>query len=321
MFAVQAGAEGSYAYKHSAMGTEFSVVLIAKNEHQASAWADVAWAEVDRIEELLSNYRESSELSRVNRLAARETVTVDPETFRFLEEAEHWSRVSDGAFDMTVGPLMRVWGFFAHRGHVPSAEALLRAKSVVGWKKVELHAADRTVRFARAGVELDPGGIGKGFAVDSVVRLLREHGVRAALISAGSSTIYAMGAPAGERGWKVVVQSPLVDKQVLSTIYLRDMSLSSANCSEKNFVAEGAVYCHIMDPRSGMPVRGRVHVSVTHPSATASDALSNVLFVEKPEEAKAFLKKYVPEARALVLYRDGGLRCMRFRWETPCALR
>lgn len=310
-----------YSFQHSAMGTEFSVVLVAENKQRASEIADIAFAEVDSIEQLLSNYRESSELSRINRQAAHRPITVDPETFRFLEESQHWSEVSDGAFDITVGPLMRAWGFFEHHGHIPSAEVLRRAKSDVGWQKVKLNAVDRTVRFTHEDVELDPGGIGKGFAVDAVVRLLREQGVRSALISAGSSTIYAIGAPTGERGWKVVVRSPLVNKPVLSTIYLRDMSLSSTNCSEKNFIVHGVVYCHIMDPRSGWPVRGRVHVTVLHPSATASDALSNVLFVERPDVAKAVLEKSVPEAKALILYRDKGLRCMTFRWETPCGLR
>ncbi|MBS1815792.1 MAG: FAD:protein FMN transferase [Acidobacteria bacterium] len=303
-----------FVFKHAAMGTEFEIVLIDQNRALASAMAELAFDEVDRLEELLSNYRETSELSRVNRLAGQGPVTVDPEMFAFLSAAEHWSRASDGAFDMSVGPLMRVWGFFQHAGRVPSDAEIAKAKRVVGWKLVKLDVATRTVRFLRDGVELDPGGIGKGFAVDAAVRLLREHGVERALISAGSSTIYGMGSPPGERGWKVIVRSPVLPKRVISTVYLRDESLSSANCTEKNFTAAGVMYCHIFDPRTGQPVRGRVHVSVIHPSATASDALSNVLFVQSPDEAMSTLRRFVPDARALVLYERNGLKCATFRW-------
>ncbi len=183
---------------------------------------------------------------------------------------------------------------------------------------MELDLAARTVRFTATGVELDPGGIGKGFAVDAAVRVLRADDVRAALISAGSSTLYGLGAPPGRRGWRVVVPGPLPSKATLSVTYLRDESLSSADCTQKNFVANGHLYCHIMDPRTMRPVEGRVQVSLVHPSATASDALSNVLFVLPPEQSSRVLATFAPRARALVVSGDPTHAvCTLFRWGAP----
>jgi thiamine biosynthesis lipoprotein len=185
---------------------------------------------------------------------------------------------------------------------------------------VQLDMAARTVRFTEPGVELDPGGIGKGFAVDAAVRVLRADGVRVAMISAGSSTLYGLGAPPGRRGWRVVVTGPKPSARTLSVVTLRDESLSSADCSQKNFTVAGHLYCHIMDPRTMRPVEGRLQVSVVHPSATASDALSNVVFVQTPEESMKTLAAAAPEARALIVSGDAKyVQCAAFRWGVPVA--
>jgi thiamine biosynthesis lipoprotein len=297
------------------MATTFTLYLYSDDGARASAVSDDVFDEVDRVEQVLSNYRETSELSRINRDAAAGPVTTDPEMMDFLVQAEHWSRASDGAFDMTVGRLMKAWGFYRHQGAVPPADELERLRAVTGWRKVELDPAARTVRFLSDGVELDPGGIGKGFAVDAAVRILRGDGVRAALLSAGSSTLYGLGAPPGRRGWRVVVAGPLPSRRRLSVVTLRDESLSSADCSQKNFTANGHLYCHIMDPRTMRPVEGRIQVSVVHPSATASDALSNVVFVQTPEQSLRTLAASAPDARALIVSGYAGhARCALFRW-------
>jgi thiamine biosynthesis lipoprotein len=311
-----------FTFTHPAMGTEYTLVLYARDAAEAEAVSSEVFDEVDRVDALLSNYKEASELSRINRDAAAGPVTTDAETMDFLEQSMHWSAVSDGAFDITVGKLMKSWGFYKHQGRVPPDAELDALRAQTGWEKVALDPAARTVRFLAPGVELDPGGIGKGFAVDAAVRILRADGVRAAMLSAGSSTIYALGAPPGKSGWRVVVPdlvasqdliagSPLMRQvhahewgtrsSALSVVTLRDTSLSSADCTQKNFTVAGHLYCHIMDPRTMRPVEGRVQVSVIDPSATASDALSNVVFVGIPEESVARLAKSAPEARALIV--------------------
>jgi thiamine biosynthesis lipoprotein len=307
-----------YTTTHPAMATVYTLYLYSGDPETAAAISQEVFDEVDRIEQLLSNYRDSSELSRINQNAAAAPVTTDPEMLDFLEQSTHWSAASDGAFDITVGKLMKAWGFYRHQGRIPPDAELQQLRSATGWQKVKLDPTTRTVAFASPGVELDPGGIGKGFAVDAAVRILRADHVEAAMLSAGSSTIYALGAPPHQAGWRVVVPGPLPLQATLSTVTLRDTSLSSADCSQKNFIVDGHLYCHIMDPRTMRPVEGRVQVSVVDPSATASDALSNVVFVEPPQQSIATLKANAPEARALIVSNSSGKTlCTAFRWQQP----
>jgi thiamine biosynthesis lipoprotein len=304
-----------YATDHPAMGTTFTLYLYSADPKNAAAVAEEVFDQIDETEQELSNYRETSELSRIDNEAAKGPVTTDPETFDFLVQSVYWSKVSGGAFDITVGRLMKAWGFFRKQGHVPTDTELGQLRAVTGWKKIVLDPSTRTVRFTAPGVELDPGGIGKGFAVDAAVRVLRRDHVAAALLSAGSSTIYALGAPPHSSGWKIVIPGPLPGKGELTSVTLRDTSLSSADCSQKNFTADGHFYCHIMDPRMMRPVEGRVQVSIVDPSATASDALSNVLFVETPKQSLATLRTFAPRSRAIIVSDGSGKPvCTTFRW-------
>ena len=303
---------------HTAMGTTFTLYLYSVDPANAAAVSDEVFDQIDASEQQLSNYRNSSELSRINQNAASGPVTTDAETMDFLMQAEHWSQVSGGAFDITVGQLMKAWGFYRHQGQIPPESEFARLRVVTGWQKVKLDLHARTVFFTTPGVELDPGGIGKGFAVDAAVRILRADHVTAALLSAGSSTLYALGSPPGLKGWRVVIPGPLPYKAALSSVTLRDTSLSSADCSQKNFIVDGHLYCHIMDPKTLRPVEGRVQVSIIDPSATASDALSNVIFVEPPEDSIPILRRYAPEARAIIVSGDAKhAHCAVFRWSAP----
>ena len=278
-----------FSQARPAMGTTFTIFVYAANQEQASEYFEIAFDEIERVEEALSDYRPTSELSRINRLAANETVTTDPEVFKFLQTSMDFSQKSDGAFDITVGPLMRAWGFFRGRGHYPTAEELSAARKSTGWEHVHLDSQKRTVHFDMRGMSLDPGGIGKGYVVERVVNLLREAGVKTALIDAGSSTIYAMGAPPGKSGWTIQVPRPGDRAHSISTVVLRDTSLSTSGNYEKFFTLNGQIYCHIMDPRTGEPVRGALQTTVITPKATDSDALSLIMFVMGPEKSEKLL--------------------------------
>jgi thiamine biosynthesis lipoprotein len=252
---------------------------------------DEAFDEVDRIDRLMSHYKSDSPLSHVNRDAARSPVIVEPELFDFIAEAMRYNRESDGAFDITVGPLMKAWGFFRGEGRVPGDEELAEARRHVGAAHVILNSGGRTISFDEPGVELDLGGIAKGYAVDRVVGLLRQRPVAAALISAGGSTVYGLGAPPGRGGWDVVIQDPIDPRKVAFTIELRDRALSVAGTSEKWFEAGGVRYSHIMDPRTGRPVQGVLSVAVLASSGTAGDALDDAFFVLGPEGSRAYLNR------------------------------
>ncbi len=303
-----------YSSEHPAMGTTYSLYLYAYSAAEAHLDTVLVFEEIDRLEELLSNYRESSELSRINREAGVSEVTTDPETFKFLQTSLAWSARSDGAFDITVGKLMKAWGFFRASGHHPTASELLQVRGEIGWEHVRLNPERRTVRFLAPGIELDPGGIGKGYAIERAVAILRSRHVAAALLSAGSSTIYALGAPPGKQGWKVRIPAPDRVGNILSTIVLRDTSLSTANCSEKHFIEGQHSYCHIMDPHTLQPVEAMLQVSVIDPSATDSDALSNVLFVSDAATRASVLQRREKDSALLVSGTLQMARCESMRW-------
>ena len=252
---------------------------------------DEAFDEVDRIDRLMSHYKAESALSRLNRDAAHGPVTVEPELFDIIVESMRYNRDSDGAFDVTVGPLMKVWGFFRGDGRVPSEDQLNSARRHVGGAHVKLHPVDRTIVFDEAGVEIDLGGIAKGYAVDRVAAVLRRRHVAAALISAGGSSIYGLGAPPGREAWEVTIQDPIDSRRTAVTVQLKDRTLSVAGSSEKSFEAGGITYSHIMDPRSGRPVQGVLTVAVLADSGTAGDALDDAFFVLGPEASRAYLQR------------------------------
>ncbi|HWY68981.1 MAG TPA: FAD:protein FMN transferase [Terriglobales bacterium] len=280
------------------MGTTFTIYLYAPNQAKADEELEASFDEIERVEEALSNYRESSELSRINRLAAITATTTDPEVFKLLQTSFDYSRRSDGAFDITVGPLMRTWGFFKQSGHYPTSTQLSHARWSVGWNKVKLDPAQRTVEFDVPGMELDMGGIGKGYAVDRVIDILRDAGVKAALVDAGSSTLYALGAPPGKEGWKVIVPRPADRLHAVSEVVLRNNSLSTSGSYEKFFRLNGRTYCHIMDPRTGEPVQGTLQTTVIAPTGTASDALSTAMFVMGPTAGGKLLES-MPNTSAI----------------------
>lgn len=275
------------------MGCVYAIVVYGEDAATLPRIVEDAFDEVDRIDRLMSNYKPESPLSQLNRRAASDAFAqadaIDPELFAMIAESMRYSRESAGAFDITVGPLMRAWGFFQGDGRMPSARALAEARARVGYEHVLLGPDSHAIAFDRRGVELDLGGIAKGYAVDRAIALLRQRHVAAALVSAGGSTIYALGAPPGEDGWEVSVQDPLHASKLALTLHLKDRVLSIAGRSEKSFERNGVVYSHIMDPRTGRPVQGMLTVAVLCATGTEGDALDDALFVQGVEKSRTYL--------------------------------
>jgi thiamine biosynthesis lipoprotein len=258
---------------------------------------NAAFAEAGRIDALLSNYRAESEWSEMNRRAAQEPVTVSLELFQLLSACLAYSRKSEGAFDIAVGPLMKLWGFYKGSGRLPSREEVASVLPNVGYRHIHLNANEQTVRFDRTGVELDPGGIGKGYAVDCMVNVLRQLGFQIAMVAGSDSTIYGMGAPPTEpKGWRVGIKDPRNARQMMAEVFLKDMSMSTSGSYEKFFRAEGRAYAHIMDPRTGFSAQENGSVSVIAPRTIDSEAWAKPYFVNgrqwaashKPDEFRVF---------------------------------
>jgi len=288
-----------------AMGSSFSLILFGPNRAGLETAAAAAFAEAHRLDRLLSNYLAGSEWSAMNREAASGPVRVTPELFALLSDCLEYSRMSDGAFDITVGPLIKVWGFYNGEGGLPQPKDFKAALRRVGYRHVQLDRGPRTIRFARSGMDLDPGGIGKGYAVDRMVAVLKQAGVRTALVSASGSSIYGLGAPPDEpQGWPITIRTPRDPSAVAAHVVLKDMSLSTSGSYEKFFWAEGRTYSHIVDPRTGYPARGTSAVSVLAPRTIDSEAWTKPFFINgrawasahKPAGVRVFFCEDRPQA-------------------------
>lgn len=292
------------------MACRFELVLEGEDEPWLRAAGEEALGEIARLEDRLSRFRPASDVSRVNARAAREAVPVEPTLFRLLQRSMDLYRATDGAFDLTVAPLMQAWGFYREGGRLPEPAVLEDARARTGMDLLELDETRRTVRFKREGVQVDLGAIGKGYAVDEAVALLREAGVERAFLHGGTSTIYGLGRPFEADGWKVAVVDPADPDDVVSVVTLVDEALSVSAVWGKAFEVDGETYGHVLDPRAGRPVRGAVLAAAAGSSAADADAFSTALLVlgeVRPFEGYRSLVVRPDDGAGACELLDGGL--------------
>lgn len=277
------------------MACTYTIVLYGKDPKQLPLVTNAALDEADRIDALMSNYKPESPLSLINREAGKGPVRVEPELFHFLQRCLEYSRESDGAFDITVGPLMKTWGFYRDEGRVPWSFEIWSVLRHVGYQYLKLDDARRTIQFEREGMEIDLGGIAKGYALDRIVEILKEQKIERAFVSAGGSTLYGLGTPPDRPGWEVKLRDPLFPhdpKKSAITVLLKDRCLSVSGNYEKFFVVGGVTYSHIMNPNTGRPVENMLSVAVLTQNGTDGDALDNSFYVLGLERSKALLTRY-----------------------------
>ena len=275
-----------------AMACRFELVLEGEDAPRLRAAGEAALREIEWLETRLSRFLPASDTSRINARAATEAVPVEPWLFDLLKRCRRLHEHTNGAFDLTVGPLMQAWGFYGDGGRVPDADALAEARRRAGMRLVNLDEAQRAVRFAREGVALDFGAIGKGYAVDEAIHILREAGVERAFLHGGTSTMYGLGHPADAEAWNVAIVDPGAADEPVAVVALRDEALSVSAASGKSFDFEGVCYGHVLDPRLGKPVRGAALAAAAAASAETADAVSTALLAEARPS---------PEYRSLII--------------------
>ncbi len=282
-----------------AMATRFELVLYGENPVRLRAAGEEALGDIKRLDRQLSRFDPESDVSWINAHAAEGPVKVEPRLFNLLERAAQMTEKTGGAFDITVGPLIRAWDLTGE-GRVPSRAELDEARQVVGMEHVRLDRPGFTIAFDTPGVRIDLGAIAKGYAVECAVELLRENGITSALIHGGTSTIHGLGAPPDGDGWRVALappqsQIPNPKSQIsdpksqisnlksqisnLKSQLLSDSSLSVSAPHGRFFEREGRRYGHVIDPRTGEPTQSALLAAVVGPSPTETDALSTALLV------------------------------------------
>jgi FAD:protein FMN transferase len=283
-----------------AMGTVYEIAAYDESPERASQAIDKAFAEIVRLDEVLSNYKPESDLSRLNRNGHFHTEKVPPDLYRVIEESVKYSRVSGGKFDITVAPLVDLWKAALRGDRVPTEAEQQKLRACVGYEKIELFPPDM-VEFHSPCMRIDVGSIGKGYAVDRAVEILRANGIKSALVDAGQSSIYAMGAPPGKSAWEVHLRDP--SNRVDPTVMLSENSVSTSEQTPPSLLGNETAG-HIIDPANGKPLETKYALSVVAKTGTATDALSTTLLLVGPEEGKPIVKG-VADAAAIWISADG----------------
>jgi thiamine biosynthesis lipoprotein len=299
------GAGGYWIRVHRrAMACRFEITLdLADGAFVAAATA--ALDEIDWLEDELSVFRGTSTISEINRRAAREPVAVPRFLIDLLDACQQLHRQTDGAFDITTTPLSRCWGFLQREGQLPDPDAIKAARMRVGFDAVNIARGEASVGFDRPGIELNLGAIGKGYALDRAGAVLRASGVTHTLLSAGSSSLVALGGRGD--GWRVDLVSPLVPDHPIAGLWLRDAAVGTSGAGEQFVIVDGHRYGHVIDPRTGWPAAGVVSASVVAADAARADALSTAFLIGGIDLATRYCAQH-DDVFALVTPDDGSGR-------------
>jgi len=289
------------------MGTRFKIIIYARDESAAKAAAKAAFQRIADLDGIMSDYRSTSELMRLCQKAGGEPVQVSDDLFRVLERSQEVAQLSDGAFDMTVGPVVRLWRQARRTHELPDPKELAQARELVGYRNVRLDSKNRTVQLLKPGMRLDLGGIGKGYAADAALATLKEQGIDRALVAAGGD-IAVSGPPPETDGWTIGI-APLLDPDAKPKRYLilHDAAVSTSGDSEQYLEVNGKRYSHIVDPRTGIGLTDRMSVTVVAPKGLIADPLTKVVSVLGPERGLAIIDATEGAAAFIVRNTDQGL--------------
>jgi len=266
---------------------------------------EAALAAMRGVELRMSAHLETSEVSAINRAAGIHPVRVSLDTLATIRLGLEVGRLTGGAFDITIKPLMDLWGIGRRGDQLPSPQAVEEKRRLVDYRRVRVDEARREVMLEQAGMALDLGGIAKGHAVDTAARVLSEHGVTGALINAGGD-IFALGQRARGRAWRIAVQHPRRSADFIAILELRNIAIVTSGDYQRFIDVEGRRYHHILDPRTGAPSRGLVSATTVANSAAVADAWSTALFVLGPERGLELVRQ-VAGLEGLVVTPEGGV--------------
>jgi FAD:protein FMN transferase len=288
------------------MGTYVTITLngSGKSQDDLTRAASDAFAQITKVDELMSTYKPQSNLSRINQVAGIVPVPADPEVIYNIEKALYVAKLTDGAFDVTIGPLVNAWKIGSKDARVPSPDEIRKALALVGWQNIEIDKHAGTVFVKKRGASIDLGGIAKGYASDRAVEVLRKAGIKGGIVAcAGDVKVFGLrpdGTP-----WTVGIQHPRKeDGALMAKLTLTDSAVSTSGDYERYFIKDGVRYCHIMNPKTGYPARGLMSVTALAKDSWLADSMATGLFVMGPDKAYALALKH-PEIEVLMVTDTG----------------
>ncbi len=300
------GFDKSYVcLKRNAMATDFEIYIPHYEKTEMRKVAMKALDEIERIERVLSIWQGETELMDVNARAAKEPVQVSPEIYNLVKMAKRLFSQSNGAYDITSTPLSKCWGFFYREGRLPSEEEIKTAREKVGMHHVKLNDQEHTIFFEKDGIEINPGSIGKGFALDCAMRVAHAGNLDTVLMHGGFSSILASGHPAWKDAWQIDVRNPLDHENPLARMQLKEQGFSSSGSELQNFEINGKTYGHIIDPRTGWPAEEALNVNVVANTAAEAEAFSTAFYVMGVEKTLEYCENH-PHVGVLILWQPNG---------------
>lgn len=288
--------------RRRAMACEFEVQLAAARNDDSMEHVFAALDLVESLETQMTVFRDDSEVIRINGQAGNEAVRVEPRLFELLQHARELFEGTDGALDITSGPLSEAWGFSRREGRVPSDIQIEAARQRVGMQHVELDQTGQTIAFRRPGMSINLNSLGKGYALDRMAELLAAHEVGDYLLHGGKSSVLARGDQPGsdEAGWRIGVRHPLRSDERMAELVLHNQALSTSGAGTQFFIRRGQRYGHILDPRTGRPAEGLYSATVIAPTAAEAEGLSTAFYVMGPHKAAEYCAAR-PEIAALLV--------------------
>jgi len=283
-----------HRFAHKAMATIYEIFILTEDAGYAQQAAYAAFDELDRLEQELSRFIPNSDIARINHLAAQQPLCLGLDAFECLKLSKRISEETNGAFDVTVGPLMQCWLNPDKTLRSPSAEELTEARRNVGMALLDLDEAQHTVTLQASPMHVDLGAVGKGYAVDMMANLLREWDIEIALIHGGRSSVFALGAPPEKSGWPLTLSHPERPGEILNRLSLCNQAISGSGLQKGQ---------HIINPRTGTPLSGKRATWAITPDAATSDAVSTAFMNMSPEEIAAYCEQHC-DVRALLVTPD-----------------
>lgn len=286
------------------MGTVVELTVVAPSEAKADEAMNAGFAEIRRLEALLSVYQETSEYSKINQMAGIEPVAVSPETLELVQKGLEAGKLTEGGFDIAIGPGVRLWGVTESQ-HIPTQEELNQIKPLTDPDKVVVDRSRGTVYLKEKGMRIDSGGNGKGFAADKVKKVLESRGIRSGIVAlAGDLKVFGKK-PNGER-WRVGIQHPRKKGETLAFLDLTDKAISTAGDYERFFMKDGVIYHHILDPRTLQPARECQSVTLVADEGIVADSLDTGIFVMGAEKGMALIEK-LPYLGGVIVDKNGKI--------------
>ena len=287
------------------MGSRFQITLVDKDSISAEQNIDKAVAEITRIENLISEWRPETQISQVNQNAGIKPIKVDKEVFDLTKKGIYFSKLTDGAFDISIVAMDKIWKFDDSMDELPSEQAIKESVRNVGYRNIILDSTNSTIFLKNPGMKIGFGSIGKGYAADKTRDLMKSMGVKAGIIDA-SGDISTWGTQPDGKPWAIGINNPFNDHKMAAILYFKENSVTTSGSYEKYAEIHGKRYSHIMNPKTGYPSTGLTSVTITGPNATMANGFSTSIMVLGEKEGLKLLKQF-PEYHYLLITDKGKI--------------